>query len=524
MVLGDFNLICSAAEKSNGNLNLQLLGQFRSLIQDLELIDYPILGKRFTWSNEREHATFTRIDRVMVSKEWELANPQFQLTPASSNVSDHCPLLLSRMERKHFSGFRFEAHWLKHEDFMSVVQAAWEKPVRSINAIRVLHTKLCRTAKALKKWSKGIVRWEKFVSAIADEVIFNLDVAQEDRTLTTAERDLRTLLKNKLLGFAAIDRIRWRQRSRITWIREGDANTRFFHLRANGRRRKNHIPVLSGPRGVVSDHKEKEQILLDHFTNLMGTRVAAVTDLNWDSLQLPWSDLSHLEVPFSADELEIAVHELHGEKAPGLDGFIGNFFKKCWGLIKHDLLEAMNMMHSLQGQNWNLLNTASMVLLPKKNEATDAKDYRPVSLMHGAAKILCKLLANRLAPELHKLVTPGQSAFIRGRSIQDNFIYVKNVIKKAHKKRSPLLFLKLDIAKAFDSLNWGFLLIVLSKMGFGQRWRNIVSLILASSSSRIMLIGCLGRPFVHRRGLRQGDPLSPMLFILAMEPLQCLFQ
>jgi exonuclease III len=117
MLLGDFNLIASAADKSNGNLNLRLLGQFRALIQDLKLIDYPIVGRRFTWCNERESATHTRIDRVLVSKEWEFDNPQFQLTPASSNVSDHCPLLLSKMERKHFSGFRFEAHWLKHEDF-----------------------------------------------------------------------------------------------------------------------------------------------------------------------------------------------------------------------------------------------------------------------------------------------------------------------------------------------------------------------------------------------------------------------
>ncbi|KAM0906306.1 hypothetical protein ACQ4PT_016841 [Festuca glaucescens] len=121
----------------------------------MEMLDYPLFGRKFTWSNERQNTTLTRIDRVLVSKEWDLAFPQFQLTPASYNISDHCPLLLSKMVRKHYAGFRFEAHWLKCDDFLSVVQYAWEKGVSSKDAICVLHTKLSRTSKALRKWSRG---------------------------------------------------------------------------------------------------------------------------------------------------------------------------------------------------------------------------------------------------------------------------------------------------------------------------------------------------------------------------------
>lgn len=223
-------------------------------------------------------------------------------------------------------------------------------------------------------------------------------------------------------------------------------------------------------------------------------------------------------------ELKEVIEAMQPERAPGPDGFPGIFFKICWDTIKFDLMRALNMLHSLKADHWDLLNSANIVLIPKKDSPSSPLDYRPISLMHNVAKILCKLLANRLAPELNEMVSHCQSAFIKKRCIQDNFLYVQNVIKAAHAKKKAMIFLKLDIAKAFDSVGWGYLLQTLAAFGFGHRWRNLISIILSSSSSRILLNGAPGSPFKHMCGLRQGDPLSPMLFILAMEPLQRLFE
>lgn len=415
VVLGDFNLISRASEKSNSNINLRMIRAFRAAIDDLHLRELPLIGRRFTWSNERLNSTLTKIDKVLFTEEWETKYPNYELLPGSTGISDHCPLIIKKIQAGRFAGFRFEAWWPNEEGFSEVVSQAWCKHLHTNGCIRKLHIKLTRTAKALKKWSKGLIKERRFCSAIATEVIFQLDFAMESRQLTQQELDLRVVLKGMLLALAAIQRIRWRQRSRLVWIRVGDANTKLFHLRANGRRRKNHIPFLHHGGHVASDHQDKATVLKEHFTSLLGQQDSANLQMNWPNLNLPSADLRHLDHPFDLDELGKAIKEMAAEKAPGPDGFIGLFFKRCWHIINVDLLNALNHLSGLNATNWNLLNSAFIVLIPKKDNALKAADYRPISLSHSVAKILGKLLANRLAPAMQHLISMSQSAFLKGR-------------------------------------------------------------------------------------------------------------
>lgn len=182
-------------------------------------------------------------------------------------------------------------------------------------------------------------------------------------------------------------------------------------------------------------------------------------------------------------------------------------------------MRAFNAFWARDFRSFSLVNEAHLILLRKKENPEEIKDYRPISLIHSFAKLVTKCLANRLRRVLDSLVRPNQSAFISGRCLHDNFRSVQLTCRYLHSTRRASLLLKVDLAKAFDTVSWPFLLHLLAFMGFSQRWRDWLSALLSTATSRILLNGRPGTKIIHARGLRQGDPLSLMLFVLVMEVL-----
>jgi mannosylglycoprotein endo-beta-mannosidase len=179
-------------------------------------------------------------------------------------------------------------------------------------------------------------------------------------------------------------------------------------------------------------------------------------------------------VPFTEEEVRGVVRSQELDKAPGPDGFTGRVYAACWPDIKVDVMEAFETLWRGYARGLHVANQALIALLPKCADTVEVKNFRPISLIHSVAKLVAKVLLSRLAPSMPDIVGLHQSAFIRGCCLHDNFQLVQFTARKLHHLKTDANLLKLDITKAFDTVDWAFLRDVMTKLGFGQRWTSMV--------------------------------------------------
>ena len=314
---------------------------------------------------------------------------------------------------------------------------------------------------------------------------------------------------------------------KLEWLQNAEKCSKtFFSLHAKAKS-ETKVEEIRGPDGEMkTDTSEIAEVFKDFYRDLYTQDYINENDQDNFLRDIGLSCLNQEEKGKSSSaltlgELKVALSKLPNGKSPGSDGLTTEFYKHFWDVLGNDLLEVMTSSYD-RGLLTKSQRLASIKCLPKKGDISDVKNWRPISLLNVDYKILAKALSLRLFELLPSVISEEQTCSLKGRKISHNLSTIRDCVRIAQDDNLNACMISVDQMKAFDRVSWNFLFKILLRMNFSREFLSWIKLLYADISSRVKVNGTYSGSFVVERGVRQGCPLSPMLYVLFSEALNAL--
>ena len=533
LIAGDFNTVFDPSiDRRGGNpeRGADSPDRLRDLLRTSSTIDvwrakHPSV-KSFSW--QKWNGTIaSRIDYIFCPLDWSPSVKSCTFIPCP--YSDHCAVSLSM-------------HSIPHS--VSIGPGYWKLNCSILEEPALIDS-------VTKFWSRWRLEKSRFVSPLSwwdvgkahvKLICLDFSRAKARRRKSLQQRLARDIetLKSRLdeghLSFLPhynevlacqreLDSIAVRGarvRARIKWAEEGETSSSYFCRLERDRAANRVISSVESSNGLTSSSLETLSAFREFYSSLFTSDGSEPSVrsllLNHLNLCLSSEEAASCEGSLTLDECSKALKGMSNGRSPGLDGLPKEFYVTFWELLGQDLVDVLNYAH-YSGSMSSSQRRGLITLLHKKGERTDRSNWRPISLLSVDYKIASRAIALRLLRVIGSVTSIDQTCGVPSRFIGDNTALLRDLCHYCEVTDSQAAVLFLDQQKAFDRVEWPFLMAVLKKMGFGDSFRRWVETFYSNPVSCVIVNQFISSSFPLSRGVRQGCPLSPLLYVLCAEVL-----
>uniref|UniRef100_A0AAX7TNI0 Reverse transcriptase domain-containing protein n=1 Tax=Astatotilapia calliptera TaxID=8154 RepID=A0AAX7TNI0_ASTCA len=473
------------------------------------------------------HRTYTRIDFFLVDIRFlcKISHCQYHAIA----ISDHSPVsfdVVLATPSRPIKHWRFNSSLLIRDDYTHFLRSQFSLFLELNDSTEVSRGVLWETSKAYMRgqligFVSNLKKKELTYTSSLLNKIKDLDgryASNPDPNLYTERVKVQASLNLTTTATAMVQLIKTKQR----FFESGDKAGKLLAYQARAEATSKLIPKVKSAAGdIISDPEGINEVFVSFYSNLYTSSSPPLSEETLQNIQFPRIDrdlTKGLGGPITVVEVQDAIKSLNTGKSPGPDGYSAEYYKVNSDLMAPLLKDMYNEAFSKCQLPKTLSEATICLILKKDKDPLLCSSYRPISLLNIDFKILSKILALRLQRALSQIIAFDQTGFMAGRHSYDNSRRLLNIIHTSCNS-IPEVVASLDAEKAFDRVEWSFLYEVMDRFGLGADFILWVKLLYSSPSACIRTNNNLSLPFPLERGTRQGCPLSPLLFAIAIEPL-----